>query len=226
MFLSLYVFAYSAPALGAQVTYCSHIANVGWLSWVSDGQTSGSPGSGNQMEAVQIKTVGFPSTYHIDYQAHVSYIGWQGWVSDGQTAGTTGQGKAIEAIQIKLRGFPSNYHVKYRAYVQNIGWQGWVEDGTTAGTEHGRKTAAQNDSARKWRKRNKNPTYKEAREDNVEAMKKAKPELVNNKEAVECIKIAIKEYFEDELGLSDSDTVRTPRGGKFKLPSGGTGVSI
>jgi len=134
IFLSLYVFAYSAPAFGAQVTYCSHIANVGWLSWVSDGQTSGSPGFGNQMEAVQIKTVGFPSTYHIDYQAHVSYIGWQGWVSDGQTAGTTGQGKAIEAIQIKLRGFPSNYHVKYRAYIQNIGWQGWVSDGATAGT--------------------------------------------------------------------------------------------
>ncbi|MCD4710220.1 MAG: hypothetical protein K8R52_05190 [Bacteroidales bacterium] len=104
------------------------------MSWVSDGQTSGSPGSGNQMEAVQIKTAEFPSTYHIDYQAHVSYIGWQGWVSDGQTAGTTGQGKAIEAIQIKLRGFPSNYHVKYRAYIQNSGWQGWVSDGGTAGT--------------------------------------------------------------------------------------------
>ncbi|MCK5375105.1 MAG: hypothetical protein KAJ40_07460, partial [Alphaproteobacteria bacterium] len=69
IFLSLYVFAYSAPALGAQVTYCTHIANVGWLSWVSDGQTSGSPGSGNQMEAVKLQTVGFPSTYHIDYQA-------------------------------------------------------------------------------------------------------------------------------------------------------------
>jgi hypothetical protein len=134
IFLSLYVFVFSAPALGAQVTYCSHIANVGWLSWVSDGQTSGSPGSGNQMEAVKIQKVGFPSTYHIDYQAHVSYIGWQGWVSDGQIAGTTGEAKAIEAIQIKLRGFPSNYHVKYRAYVQNSGWQGWVEDGTMAGT--------------------------------------------------------------------------------------------
>jgi len=113
----LYIFAFFSPALGAQVTYRTHVANLDWQNWVADGQVAGFPGSGNQMEAVEIKLSGFPSSYHIDYQAHVSYIDWQGWVSDGQTAGTTGEAKAMEAIRIKLRGFPSTYHVKYRVYV-------------------------------------------------------------------------------------------------------------
>jgi len=134
IFLSLYVFAFSAPAFGAQVTYRAHVANLDWQNWVADGQVAGLPGSGNQMEAVEIKLSGFPSSYHIDYQAHVAHIGDQDWVSDGQVAGTTGEGKAIEAIRIKLRGFPSNYHVKYRVYIQNVGWQSWVEDGAQAGT--------------------------------------------------------------------------------------------
>ena len=72
------IFVFSSLAQGSQVTYRAHVAYDAWLTWVSDGQTAGLPGAGKQMEAIEIKLAGFPSTYHIDYNAHVSIIGWQG----------------------------------------------------------------------------------------------------------------------------------------------------
>ncbi|MDP2896718.1 MAG: hypothetical protein Q8Q12_09185, partial [bacterium] len=124
----------SLRANSTQVTYQAHVANLDWLGWVEDGVTAGDPDSGNQVEAVQIKVVDFPSGYGIRYRAHVADISWQDWVSNGTTAGTTGLGKRMEAIQIELTGFPANYHVVYRACVRDLGWLGWKMDGDKAGT--------------------------------------------------------------------------------------------
>jgi transglutaminase/protease-like cytokinesis protein 3 len=112
------------------VTYQAHVAGLGWMSPVQDGQTAGTTGQGRQMEALKISV----SQYNIQYQAHVAYDGWQGWVSDGAVAGTTGQGKAMKAIKIQLQNAPANLHVCYRAHVAYDGWQGWVCDGAMAGT--------------------------------------------------------------------------------------------
>ena len=54
-----------------------------------------------------------------------------------------------------------------------------LEDATNTKTEHGRKTQAQNEWAADQRDLGTNPTYEEVREANLEAMKKAKPELQN-----------------------------------------------
>ncbi len=94
-----------------------------------------------------------------------------------------------------------------------------LEDATNPTTQHGRKTASQRAFGKKYRGAGTQPTYGEARDANVEAMKDAKPELKDNDEAVGCIKIALKEYFEEELGLKEDTPVRTPLGGKFKPPT-------
>lgn len=109
------------------IQYQGHFANKGWINWVKDGQTS--QASGNQMEAIKIKT----SNYGVTYAVHIADYGWLKEVSDGAQAGTTGKGKSLQAIKIELHDDPSNMHVNYRVFV-NGAWQGWVSDGQVAGT--------------------------------------------------------------------------------------------
>ncbi|MET0596688.1 MAG: hypothetical protein ABWZ57_02345 [Mesorhizobium sp.] len=99
-----------------------------------------------------------------------------------------------------------------------------LEDATNTKTEHGRKTQAQNEWAADQRDLGTNPTYEEVREANLEAMKKAKPELQNapgeeEHPAIECLRMVCDAYF---LPMMDEETgedtqVRTPRSGEFEI---------
>ena len=116
------------------IEYRSHIQNVGWEeAYKKDGGESGVPGSGLQIEAVQIRlTGGLEKVYDIYYRVHVQDIGWMDWVGANQLAGTTGRALKIEALQVKIIKKPAE--VNYMAHVQDIGWMNWVEDGEIAGT--------------------------------------------------------------------------------------------
>ena len=86
-----------------------------------------------------------------------------------------------------------------------------LEDATNTKTEHGRKTQAQNEWAADQRDLGTNPTYEEVREANLEAMKKAKPELQNapgeeEHPAIECLRMVCDAYF---LPMMDEETGRT-----------------
>ena len=87
------------------IQYRAHVADYGWLSWVSDGGMAGTTGQSKSLQAIEIKLTSAPSNLHVSYRVYVHGQGWQSWVSDGSTAGTTGQGLAIEAIEIKLENW-------------------------------------------------------------------------------------------------------------------------
>ncbi len=116
------------------INYKSHVANIGWQNWVSNGELSGTTGQYLRMEAIRIKISGLPSWWNVEYRVHVSEIGWLNWVRNGEIAGTTGQSRQMEAIQIRLLNAPSNFTVRYRAHVKDLGWMSWVSNGQTAGT--------------------------------------------------------------------------------------------
>jgi hypothetical protein len=98
-----------------------------------------------------------------------------------------------------------------------------LEDATTKTTEHGRKTQAQNDwaSGQRAKPGKPNPTYEEVREANLEAMKKAKPEIADKGDeehpAIECLRAVCDAFFlpkmDDKTGKGTQ--CRTPYGGKF-----------
>ncbi len=115
------------------VTYNTHVQNIGWQSFVSDGAEAGTVGKSLRLEALNIKLDNAPSGAKIDYQVHVQGIGWQPWVSDGAEAGTSGKALRVEAIRIKLENLP-DYSIQYQAQVQSVGWQPFVSDGDEAGT--------------------------------------------------------------------------------------------
>ena len=120
--------------VSATLNYTGHVQNIGWQSWVSDGEKAGTSGKSLRIEGLKIKVISSLSG-SIEYRTHVQNIGWQSWVKDGAMAGTSGKSLRLEAMNIRLTGdLEKYYHVEYRTHVQNIGWQAWVRDGAMAGT--------------------------------------------------------------------------------------------
>ncbi|MDK2905142.1 MAG: hypothetical protein PWR12_1218 [Eubacteriaceae bacterium] len=117
------------------LNYRTHIQNIGWQSWMTDGQTSGTSGQSLRLEAIEITTNNQGYNLGVEYQTHVQNIGWQDWKSDGQSSGTSGQGLRLEAIRISLTGADAaNFDVYYRVHAQNLGWLGWAKNGEASGS--------------------------------------------------------------------------------------------
>ncbi|MEI8198932.1 MAG: GH25 family lysozyme [Eubacteriales bacterium] len=115
------------------ITYQSHIQDIGWQDWVSNGAVSGTSGQSKRLEAMHIKLNNISGS--IEYRTHIQDIGWMGWVADGTLSGTSGQSKRLEAIQIRLTGTAAvQYDVYYRVHAQNTGWMDWAKNGESSGT--------------------------------------------------------------------------------------------
>ncbi|GFP75801.1 S8 family serine peptidase [Clostridium fungisolvens] len=122
------------PDTSISINYLTHVQNIGWQNYVSNGSISGTSGQSLRLEAMNIYLSNAPSNMKIKYQTHIQNIGWQPWVYNGSLAGTSGLGLRMEAFRISLENAPSGYHVLYQAHVENIGWQNWVQDGEMSGT--------------------------------------------------------------------------------------------
>lgn len=134
LFLLLMLFPVTKiKALG--VRYITHVQDIGWMNWVSNGEVSGTTGRAKRMEALYIQLDDYSIYNKIKYQTHVQDIGWMNWVNGGEMAGTNYQAKRMEAIRVMLDSSLTNqYSVYYRAHVQDIGWMNWVKNGEIAGT--------------------------------------------------------------------------------------------
>ena len=118
---------------GASVKYQTHVQNVGWQGWKSNGEVAGTSGQSLRLEGMYIDIEGADNA--IEYRTHVQDIGWQGWVRDGEMTGTSGRSLRLEAIEIRLKGdMAANHDIYYRVHAQNIGWMDWAKNGKSAGT--------------------------------------------------------------------------------------------
>ena len=119
---------------GTGVQYRTHVQNIGWMNYVSDGALSGTTGEGKRLEAININITN-NNNLGISYRTHVQDIGWMNYVNDGALSGTSGQGKRLEAIKIKLTGSDKDkYDVYYRVHAESYGWLGWAKNDEPAGT--------------------------------------------------------------------------------------------
>ena len=128
-----------APSIGTtpiKVSYTTHVQNIGWQSYVSDGEMAGTMGRAYRLEAIKIKLENSPYAGNIEYRTHIQNIGWEnGFRVDDQISGTSGKAYRLEAIEIKLNGeVAEHYDVYYRVHAQNFGWLGWARNGERAGT--------------------------------------------------------------------------------------------
>lgn len=109
-----------------------HVQNEGWKDWCGGGNSAGSYGKSQRLEAIRIKLEG-ANGWHVYYRVHVQNIGWMGWTCDGELAGTAGMGLRMECVEIRLVADGQSAPQKGEAFrdegitpsahVQNIGWQ-------------------------------------------------------------------------------------------------------
>jgi hypothetical protein len=97
-------YIYLNNGINPQLTYATHLANIGWTSPVSQNNISptgpGPYANYNPIEAIVFQTSN-PYCY-VWYQAHVANKGWLNWVSNGQIAGTTGESRNLEAVALQI----------------------------------------------------------------------------------------------------------------------------
>ncbi len=118
-----------------RVSYRTHVQDVGWQSYVQNGNTAGTTGRSLRLEGINIKIDNNEYGGGISYQTHVQNIGWQNYVQNNQMSGTSGRSLRLEAIRIKLTGEIANYYdVYYRVHCQEFGWMGWAKNGEDAGS--------------------------------------------------------------------------------------------
>ncbi|UYO62375.1 leucine-rich repeat protein [Acetobacterium wieringae] len=116
-------------------SYRTHVQNVGWQDWKSNGTMSGTSGQGLRLEGIEIKLDNQGNDLGVEYSTHIQNIGWQDFKSNGTMSGTSGQALRLEAIKINLTGNDAAlFDIYYHVHAQNIGWMGWAKNGETAGT--------------------------------------------------------------------------------------------
>ncbi len=127
---------YVSPTTLGNVIYQTHIENIGWQSYKTDGQTSGTTGQSLRLEGIKLY-LNDTITGNIEYKTHIENIGWESdWHTNGEMSGTSGKSLRLEAIEIQLSGNAADqYDIYYRVHAQNIGWMGWASNGSPAGTE-------------------------------------------------------------------------------------------
>ena len=118
------------------VLYTTHVEEIGWQKYVSNGKMSGTTGRSLRLEAIKIKLKGIDYSGNIEYKTHIEDIGWERYFKkNNEISGTSGQSKRLEAIKIKLTGeVAEHYDVYYRVHAQEFGWLGWAKNGELSGT--------------------------------------------------------------------------------------------
>ncbi len=118
------------------LSYRTHVQNVGWQAWRTNGAFSGTSGRSLRLEGINIKLTNKDYTGGIRYKTHIQNIGWENqWRTDGTMSGTSGRSLRLEAIDVELYGeIASYYDIYYRVHAQDVGWMGWAKNGAHAGT--------------------------------------------------------------------------------------------
>lgn len=99
------------------IKYRSHIQDIGWQDWKTNGQTSGTTGEERRLEAIQID-----ANFEIQAKAHIQDRGWidYGTINKDTIIGTTG-----ESLRLECLCFKGNF--QYRVHIQNVGWSTWTD---------------------------------------------------------------------------------------------------
>lgn len=119
----------------AELTYSTHVQDLGWQEYKKEGEISGTEGLGLRLEALKISLNHPEYEGGIEYSTHIQNIGWQEYKKANELSGTEGQRLQLEAVKIRLTGeLARHYDVYYRVHAANFGWLDWASNETIAGT--------------------------------------------------------------------------------------------
>ena len=135
IFLLLLIIFPFTKVKAIDVSYRTHVQNIGWQRYVKNDTIAGTTGLSLRVEGIYVKISDTDYSGDIEYSMHVQNIGWQRYVKNDEMSGTTGLSLRAEAIKIRLTGeLAEHYSIFYSVHVQNIGWMPYVKDDAIAGT--------------------------------------------------------------------------------------------
>lgn len=123
----------NAPLIN--LSYETHVQNIGWQDAVLSDEISGTVGKGLKLEAMRIH-LETSLDLKLSYRSQIENIGWQEMKQDDEVSGTEGRNLRLEAIELSLAGEDAEkYNVFYQVHCQNYGWLNFAKNGEPAGTE-------------------------------------------------------------------------------------------
>lgn len=110
------------------ISYQSHMRDIGWAAWQCDGAMSGTTGQNRRIEAFRLVPVG-----ETDVAVHIGGIGNKEFknITKDTIIGTIGESRRIESI--KITGKDTCY--LYRVHQKSVGWTDWMSNGEWAGVQ-------------------------------------------------------------------------------------------
>lgn len=119
--------------------YRVHVADLGTLEPVHDGQTAGTTGYGKAIQALWIDPRKLAAKYQnvkANVKVHMEGTGWKLYreIQHDTMIGTVAENRQIEAVEIEIQGLPSDMKLMYRTHLTDAGWTGWVPGGFGSGS--------------------------------------------------------------------------------------------
>ncbi|MDL2276158.1 hypothetical protein LJC02_00745 [Breznakia sp. OttesenSCG-928-G09] len=122
---------------GYRLEYRVHSSNVGWQSWVKEGNVAGV--AGKNIEAIEFRLVSDDSIVvngpQLYYISHSQNIGWGSMMVDSISSGAAGSNRRIESLKIGIDN-AEGYKLSGKVHVQNQGWIDYsnISSSTVVGT--------------------------------------------------------------------------------------------
>ena len=106
------------PPKGWAFEISEHVQNIGWRTWVCDGDAPssgegtsdgdpimGTVGQSKRIEAFMARVIKRPAgdKRKLYYRVHQQDVGWKAWTPENYATGTDGMGIRLEALQMKLQ---------------------------------------------------------------------------------------------------------------------------
>ena len=122
--------ALSLQGINGSISYSTHISDVGWTNFVSNGIFSGYKDDIHDIEAIKVKLSGdISEKYNIYYRTNIYDVGWTAWAKNGEACGSVNSGLPVKNIEIML--VPK---LKYSVHCADKGWMPKTGDGEGCGT--------------------------------------------------------------------------------------------
>lgn len=109
--------------------YQTHVAKIGWGTWISENQISNSLEQKLDIQAIKINS-SIHKVYYAVYYGDAE--GWSAEVTAPEPAGTTGKAKSIFGVKIRLdEADAKNFDILYRVHTFDGKWTPWAKNGET-----------------------------------------------------------------------------------------------
>lgn len=113
--------------------YQSNVSNHGWLSEVSEPNTTGTTGKSTHLQSLKLRLANVNSNAKLTASVYSASYGWIDYANANQVQ-LGKDGYMFQQVKFSLLDV-QGYALEYRVHSSSIGWQAWTKQNVVAGTQ-------------------------------------------------------------------------------------------